>query len=228
MRAIKDLFYLFFPERCFTCDALLMKSENLTCTLCLHDLPFANYTNLKGNNVEQSFYGRIPIFSATALLLFHKKGNVQQLIHLLKYKGKQEIGTYYGDWLGEELKNSDRFKSVEIVIPVPLHPKKLKQRGYNQVAEFGKSIAKILQIDYVDDKLIKVSATVSQTRKHRAERARNVNEIFTLNDKNYFENKHILLVDDVITTGVTLEVCCNELLKTKGIQISIAALSFTA
>jgi competence protein ComFC len=228
MWIFNDLFYLFFPNRCLTCDEALVNSEQLLCTFCLHDLPFTNHTESAGNAVELSFYGRIPVQSATALLLFYKKGKVQNLIHLLKYKGHQEIGTYFGNWFGNDLAASKRFNTVDFVIPVPMHHKKLKLRGYNQVANFGKFIAKALKVPYIDDKLIKVSSTASQTKKHRTERVKNVNEIFTLNDVHFFENKHILLVDDVITTGATLEVCCNELLKTKAVKISIASLAFTA
>lgn len=228
MGIFKDIFYVFFPERCASCEEVLCHSEELICTHCLHDLPFANFTDEVGNSVEKSFYGRVPIASATALLLFYKKGRVQQLIHQLKYKGNQEIGAYFGAWLGDEMKNSDRFKTIDTVIPVPLHPKKLKKRGYNQVAKFGKAIARAIGAQYIDDKLVKITSTSSQTHKHRTERTQNVREMFTLIDTKYFENKHILLVDDVITTGATLEVCCAELLKTKSIKISIATLAFTA
>jgi len=228
MRLFKDLFYVFFPERCVSCDETLLNSEKLICTYCLHDFPFAKFTDEVGNSVEKSFYGRVPIQSATALLLFYKKGRVQQLIHQLKYNGIQEVGAYFGDWLGSELQNSKRFNDIDFVVPIPLHPTKLKKRGYNQVAKFGKAIAQAINAQYIDDKLIKVTSTVSQTHKHRTERVKNVDEIFTLTDVKYFENKHILLVDDVITTGATLEVCCNELLKAKSIKISIATLSFTA
>jgi len=228
MLFFKDLFYVFFPPRCVICDKALLSSEKMICTPCLHNLPFANFTEIEGNSVEKSFYGRVPIESASALLLFYKKGVVQQLIHQLKYRGNQEIGAYFGDWFGDELQNSNRFNTVDVVVPVPLHPNKLKIRGYNQVEKFGKAIAKALGAKYIDDKLTKVSSTESQTHKHRTERVKNVTEIFTLTDVNVFKNKHILLVDDVITTGATLEVCCNELLKTKSIKISIATLAFTA
>jgi ComF family protein len=211
-----------------SCEEVLFNSEELLCTHCLHDLPFANFTDEAENSVEKSFYGRVSIQTATTLLLFYKKGRVQHLIHQLKYNGIQEVGAYFGKWLGDEMKNSDRFKTIEMVVPVPLHPKKLKKRGYNQVAKFGKAIAKAINAQYVEDELIKITSTSSQTHKHRTERTQNVKEIFTLIDAKYFENKHILLVDDVITTGATLEVCCNELLKTKSIKISIATLAFTA
>ncbi|NCQ58919.1 MAG: ComF family protein [Flavobacteriales bacterium] len=224
---LENLANLFFPKRCLTCDETLQESEKLLCTFCLHDLPLANYTAVEGNQVEKSFYGRIPLTAATALLLFTKNSKVQQLIHQLKYKGFEEIGTYLGDWLGEELVKSGRFKSTDMVIPVPLHPKKLKIRGYNQVEKFGKSLAKQLHAQYVDDKLLKITTTESQTHKHRSERVSNVNEIFVLADTDYFKNRQVLLIDDIITTGATLESCCRELLKVKGIKISIATMAAT-
>ncbi len=223
---LTNLINLFFPKRCLTCDETLLASEKMICINCLHDLPLANYTKIAGNQVEQSFYGRIPLIAATTLLLYYKKSKVQQLIHQLKYRGFEEIGTYLGDWLGEEMAESDRFSSIEVVIPVPLHPKKLKQRGYNQVEKFGKSLSKHLNAIYIDDKLLKITSTASQTNKHRSERISNVSEIFFLADTEYFKNKHILLIDDVITTGATLEACCEQLLKTKGIKISIATMAF--
>ena len=224
---LENLINLFFPKRCLTCDETLQESEKLLCIRCLHDLPLANYTSVEGNQIEKSFYGRIPLTAATALLLYSKNSKVQQLIHQLKYKGFEEIGTYLGDWLGEELVKSGRFKSIDMVIPVPLHPKKLKIRGYNQVEKFGKSLAKQLDAKYVDDKLIKITSTESQTHKHRSERILNVNEIFVLADNECFIDKHLLLIDDIITTGATLESCCRELLKVEGIKISIATMAAT-
>lgn len=224
---LKDLIYLFFPDVCLICKEPLKKSEKYLCINCLHDLPLSNYTDTKNNEVEKSFYGRMPIVSATALLLYHKKSKVQQLVYQLKYKNQQQIGFFLGNWLGAEMISSIKFKNIDFVIPVPLHKKKLKSRGYNQVEGFGKSIAKYLEAIYVDDKLLKITTTKSQTKKHRIERFKNVNEIFHLEDLQFFKNSHVLLVDDIITTGATLEACCIELLKTESIKISIATMAFT-
>jgi len=224
---LKDLLYLFFPEACLICKESLLKSENYLCINCLHDLPLLNYSNKPNNEVEQSFYGRIPISSATALLLYNKKSKVQHLIHQLKYKNQQQIGVFLGNWLGTEMIESRRFNDIDVVIPVPLHPKKLKKRGYNQVEKFGKALAKLLQAEYVNDILLKITSTSSQTKKHRTDRFKNVNEIFHITDLAYFKNKRVLLVDDIITTGATLEACCQELLKTPSIKISIATMAFT-
>jgi len=212
---------------CLTCNEALNKNEKYLCVNCLHDLPLANYTNIAKNEVEQSFFGRISIIAATALLLYHKKSKVQQLIYQLKYKNQQKIGLFLGNWLGAEMASSKRFKNIDYVIPVPLHKKKLKSRGYNQVEKFGKSLANHLQAKYINDILIKITATQSQTKKHRTERFKNVNEIFYLTDLHFFNNKHVLLVDDIITTGATLEACCLELQKTESIKISIASMAFT-
>jgi len=227
MTFLKDFVHLFFPELCLGCDEILNKNEKYLCINCLYDLPLSNYTNTKNNEVEKSFFGRVPITSATALLLYHKKSKVQQLIHQLKYKNKQQIGLFFGNWLGSEMVSSKRFNNIDYVIPVPLHKKKLKSRGYNQVEKFGKSLAKQLQAVYVDNLLVKITATKSQTKKHRVERFKNVNEIFYLNDLHFLKNKHVLLIDDIITTGATIEACCLELLKTNPIKISIAAIAFT-
>jgi len=227
MNFFKNLVYLFFPDTCLVCKESLNKSENYLCINCLHDLPLSNFTNMPNNEVEKSFLGRVPITSATALLLYSKKSKVQKLIYQLKYKNQQQIGLFLGNWLAAEMVLTDRFKNIDYVIPVPLHKKKLKSRGYNQVEKFGKSIAEKLQAKYVDDILLKITSTSSQTKKHRYERFKNVNEIFYLTNSPYFKNKNILLVDDIITTGATLEACCLELLKTSGIKISIATMAFT-
>ncbi|AOW21390.1 ComF family protein [Urechidicola croceus] len=227
MQLFKDIFYLFFPDVCLSCNQQLSKNENTICTICRHDFPLANFTNQIDNPIEKKFYGRVPIESASALFIFHKKGKVQQLIHQLKYKNQQEIGTLIGNWLGEELKSSNRFKNIDYIIPVPLHPKKKKLRGYNQLTKFGVTLAKVLNSEYIDNKLIKTYSSETQTKKGIVARWNNVNEQFKIKNEDYFNNKHILLIDDVITTGATLESCANQLLKSKNIKISLALMAFT-
>jgi len=227
MQFLKDTFQLFFPKICVCCDVLLMKNESQICLKCRFDLPITNFTNEIDNKVEQAFYGRIKIEFATALLFYRTKGITQKLVYQLKYKGQQDIGVLLGEWLGFELKESERFPSIDYIIPVPLHAKKLKKRGYNQLSTFGMSISKILKVPYIDTVLIKKSVTETQTLKRRFERWKNVNEIFHLLDTIIFQNKHVLLIDDVITTGATLEACTLQLSKTTGIKISIATMAFT-
>ena len=227
MNSLINLFNLFFPDVCLTCKLQLANNESTICTHCRHDFPLTEFTNYPNNLVEKSFIGRIPIIEATSLLYFHKKGKSQQLIHELKYKGHQEIGSLLGNWLGDEILESNRFKKLDYIVPVPLHPNKLKKRGYNQLTKFGEAISEKLRIPLISNKLIKVGSTETQTLKGKIGRWRNVQELFKLIDTSFFENKHLLLIDDVITTGATMESCCNELLKTHGVKISIAVMAYT-
>lgn len=227
MNYFRDVLHLFFPKLCITCTTKLLQSEKLICTICRHDLPLICYKSHKDNKITQSFLGRIQIEKATALLYYRKTGKTKDLIHALKYKGRQEIGAFFGDWLGNILNESNQFNDIDYIIPVPLHPKKLKQRGYNQVTSFGKSLAHHLQTTYLPDALLRVSHSKTQTFKQRFDRFNNNNTKFYLNNDHILKNKHVLLIDDVITTGATLESCCKELLKAKDIKISIATMAYT-
>lgn len=227
MQIFKDIFYLFFPKVCLSCKLQLKHNETNICTLCRHDFPQTCYTNVEKNLLERKFYGRVPLEQATSLFFFHKKGKVQSLIHQLKYKNQEEIGTLFGSWLANEMLESSRFKNIDYIVPVPLHPNKKKKRGYNQLTKFGEEIANKLDAELIENKLIKINSTDTQTQKGRLERWKNVNELFELSDCTFFENKHVLLIDDVITTGATIETCANQLLKTKNIKISIAVMAYT-
>lgn len=222
-----DFLDLLYPRICYACETALVRKENIVCTSCLHALPLADYHLEKNNPVEQIFYGRIPVENATSLLLFEKKGIVQSLIHNLKYRGHEEIGAYLGAWLGTELKEIPAYRNLTAVVPVPLHPVKQRKRGYNQVAKFGKEMADALEIDYVDDILVKVSASQTQTIKKRLARWGSMDESFALREPERLENSHILLVDDLVTTGATLEACATKLLQIEGTKISIATMAVT-
>lgn len=177
--------------------------------------------------MEQAFYGRLPIASATSLFLFQQQGTAQKLIHALKYKNRTEIGDFVGELLYSEMTKSKRFEPFDCIIPVPLHQKKLKKRGYNQLTTFGNCLAKNFNIPYSPDVLIKTNASKSQTKKIRWDRFKNAATKFMLTDHRAFENKHVLLIDDVMTTGATLEACCQTLLQTKQIKLSIATIAYT-
>lgn len=224
---LKNIYELFYPELCLCCNKALTLNETVICINCRHDLPLTNFTNESDNLVEKTFYGRIKIEAATTLFYFFKKGNIQHLIHALKYKNQQQVGTLLGDWLGYEIVESTRFSTVDMIIPVPLHKKKLKTRGYNQVSTFGNSLAKHMKIPFNENILTRVSSTKTQTKKIRFDRWRNVQELFYVEDEKALENTHILLIDDILTTGATLEACCNALKKTKNIKISIACMAYT-
>ena len=227
MHLIKDIFSIFYPDICLCCKDQLTTNEQIICINCRHDLPVTNFTNTPNNIVEKIFYGRIAVEEATSLLYFLKKGKVQELMHQLKYKNQQKVGTFLGNWLGEIILNSDRFKTIDCVIPVPLHKKKQQLRGYNQVTTFGKSLSQKLNIPYKEDLLLKTSATKTQTKKLRLDRWKNSEHKFTVQTINTLNYKHILIIDDIITTGATLEACINAFKPYKNIKISIATMAYT-
>jgi ComF family protein len=227
MQFLKDFFYLFYPKSCATCENKLVTNENILCTYCRHDLPLIGYTDYRKNKVTEIFYGRVPIEKGMSFLFFRKKGKGKALIHQLKYKGNEEVGSFIGNWFGEILSESKEFDGVDYIIPVPLHKNKLKKRGYNQVTKFGETLSVILNIPYKEKLLIRASSTKTQTLKQRFDRFKNIDTQFLLTDTCCCKDKHVLLIDDVITTGATLEACSKELLKIKGIKISIATMAFT-
>ncbi|MCI2228790.1 ComF family protein [Polaribacter sp. MSW13] len=227
MRFLKDFFDVFYPKLCASCDKPLINNEITLCTFCRHDLPLTNFTNYSENKIVKIFYGRVAIEKANALLYYRKKGITKKLIHDLKYKGNQEIGEFFGNWWGSILKENNEFYDVDFIIPVPLHPKKLKKRGYNQVTKFGKKISQHLNIPFNHNTLTRVSTSKTQTFKSRFERFSNIDTKFFLKDNTFFKGKHVLLIDDVITTGATLEACIRELQKTQEIKISILTMAYT-
>ncbi|MFI1745052.1 ComF family protein [Thalassobellus sediminis] len=222
---LKSILNLFFPKVCYACHNLLNDNEDTICIDCRHDLPITNFHFNDNDAVKKVLYGRAKIENGTALFRFEKKGLVQQLIHGLKYKGYENIGFVLGNWLGGELKTLEPYKNIDAIIPVPLHKKKLKKRGYNQVTKFGQQLAECLNADYKEDVLIKITNTKSQTNKGRFSRWTNTDELFALKNMETINNKHILLVDDIITTGATLEACILVLNQTKNIKISIATMA---
>jgi len=215
---------LLFPKVCEGCKSVLLNSEEILCTQCRHNLPLACHHANGNPAMKNIFYGKIPIEEATALIKFQKRGITQELLHNLKYRGKKKISSFFGKWLGKELAEIDHYKTIELVIPVPLHKQKLKKRGYNQVEGFGKELAKALNVPYKDDVLIKISKTKSQVFKHRFSRFQS-EEIFTIQHSDAIKNKHILLVDDIVTTGATLENCALQLFKSDDIKLSLATIA---
>lgn len=225
MQFLKDIFYVFFPNYCLGCDHTLHNYESYLCTHCRHNLALTYYTNETSNKLERSFYGRIKIKEATSLFYYEKQHKAQELIHLLKYKKQQQIGVFLGDWMGLELKNSQRFKGIDCIVPVPLHPKKMRSRGFNQLNKFGKRLSHHLKIPYIDTVLIKKTSSNSQTQKGRFARLKNTEEIFIIQQGELLKNKHVLLIDDVITTGATMEACYNSIILIEGVTISIVTMT---
>lgn len=222
---LRDLAYLFFPIYCGACDSPLYKNEKLLCTSCRHELPLGNFHNVNAKKIEKVFYGRAKIENATSLFVFYKDSLVQNLLHNLKYRGQEEIGVELGKWLGQELKQSIKYQDINIVIPVPLHKRRMRERGYNQVEKFGIEIAKSLNAKYVNSVLKKISYNKKQSKHERTNRWTNTVETFGTQNESLLVNKHILLVDDIVTTGATIESCINVLQSIPGIKISVATMA---
>ncbi len=223
----ENLINLFFPKACSGCNSFLLANENVICTVCRHEIPLTNHHKIENNEAVVKFYGRIPIEFAAALFYFHKKGIVQEMIHKLKYKGHQEVGTAIGYWYAEELKTIAVLDSVDYIVPVPLHKKRLKERGYNQVETFGRALSESMGIPYNDSVLIRNVYSKTQTKKNLLGRSEVVGSIFSAEYNEALHNKHFMLIDDVITTGSTLEACGRELLKIPGAKLSIVCMAMT-
>lgn len=222
---LKSLINLFFPTVCAGCKSFIGTNEYVICTICRHELPLTNHHLNPENEAFKKFYGRIPVEHASALLYFHKKGMVQELIHNLKYKGHEEIGAVLGEWYAEDLKNSGILNNVDAIIPVPLHKKRLKERGYNQVTKFGMALSDNFNIPLNTKVLIRNVYSKTQSKKNLLGRSEGIESVFDVafSEKDY--NKHFLLIDDVLTTGSTLEACSKALLKIPGAKISIVCMA---
>jgi ComF family protein len=221
----KNIINLFFPPVCAGCHSFLISNENVICTICRHKIPLTNHHLNLENEAFKKFYGRIPVKHVSALLYFHKKGIVQELIHSLKYRGHQEIGTVLGDWYAEDLKVLELIKTVDVIVPVPIHKKRFRERGYNQVTNFGLSLSKNLEIPYQDSILRRNIYSKTQSKKNFLGRTEGIDTIFDVSFTEKDHNKHFLLIDDVITTGSTLEACSHAILKIPGAKISIVCMA---
>lgn len=221
----QSLIHLFFPPVCAGCKTVLITYENVICTNCRHEMPLTQHHLNPENEAFKKFYGRIPVEHVSALLYFHKKGIVQELIHSLKYRGQEEIGFVLGEWYAEELKNHHLLQTVDAIIPVPLHPKKFRERGYNQVTEFGNALSKSLDIPVNTTILFRQVYSKTQSQKNRLGRTEGIDSVFDVSFSESDYNQHFLLIDDVITTGATLEVCAKALLKIPGAKISIVCMA---
>jgi len=221
-----DFLNLFFPKICAVCNANLYKNEEVICTRCEYHIPRTNFYKEPGNPVEQVFWGRVPIENACSFFYFDKGGKYQKLIHNLKYKSQKEIGTHIGKLFGFDLVKNELYKNADYLIPVPLHPKKEKKRGFNQSLMIAEGLAESMNIEIDSKNLFRKQYTESQTRKNRFDRWKNVEDIFGLRKPEKFKDKHVILIDDVLTTGSTIEACSQALLKAKGIKISVVTLAY--
>jgi len=219
---IHHIINLFYPHVCAACGEPLVKGEETVCLKCRFLLPKTGYELNPNNPLAQSFYGRVRFHAVTACFFFAKSGKVQHLIHELKYKGNKEAGVFLGQQLGESIKEAPLFQGIDYLIPVPLHLKREKQRGYNQSLMIAKGIHEVTGIPIGDKYLVRAVHTATQTKKSADERFKNVKDIFEVRFAKELENKHILLIDDVLTTGATLEACAHQLEDIPGIVMSAA------
>ena len=225
-RIFTDFFHLFYPNICQVCHNDLADSEKVICSSCLYHIPRTKYWLDKDNPVAKIFWGRVFIENACSFFFFAKGSKYRKLLHYLKYQGRQEVGVALGKEFGFELKNVSEYSSIDFIVPVPLHAKRLKQRGYNQAESIAHGLEEALGKPVITDVLVRSEYTESQTRKSRAERIQNVSKAFVLNHPEKLEYKHVLLVDDVITTGATLEICASTILEAKNTKVSIATLAY--
>jgi ComF family protein len=219
------LFHLFYPHTCIGCGSDVLSSENFLCLQCLHDLPRTNFAMHKNNALEKHFWGRVAIAAAMSEFYFSKGSMIQNMIHEFKYRGNKKAGIYFGNMMGKSLLNSTRF-NVDVIVPLPLFPKKEKARGFNQAEILCQGISEIINKPVIAQNVIRKVATETQTKKHRVERWKNVEDIFEVKDPGKLEGKKILLVDDVITTGATIDACGSEILKIKEVTLFVASLAF--
>ncbi|HKC34540.1 MAG TPA: phosphoribosyltransferase family protein [Chitinophagaceae bacterium] len=224
-KEIKDsLLQVVFPHVCDGCGSDLLNIESRLCIRCVASLPETNFEQHTGNPVEKIFWGRIPVVNAAAHFYFTKESLMQRLMHQFKYKGNRDLGLQLGRMMGYSLKSSNRFTGISGLVPLPLFPFKEKKRGYNQATILCEGMAEILSLPILNNIITRPEHTETQTKKGRIERWRNIEGKFHLINSGLIQNKHLLLVDDVITTGATLESCGNELLTAENVKLSVATL----
>ncbi len=214
---------ILYPKTCLGCDGMLQTGEEVLCIKCRHDLPLTNHHLIPENDAFKRLAGRVPLEKVMSMLVFEQRGIVQQIIHKLKYRGHEEVGNLLGYWYGEIIKNE--LNGVDEIIPVPLHKKRLKERGYNQITTFCNALSDCLEIPINNKILIRKLYSKTQTKKAFFLRTDIQKEIFDVNFSERDTGKHFLLVDDVLTSGTTLEQCAKTLLKIPNTQISIVTMA---
>ncbi|MBN9296973.1 MAG: ComF family protein [Filimonas sp.] len=223
-----DLLSFFYPHYCAGCHTDVLEDDQLICAACSLQLPYTNFFMHKDNPVEQTFYGRVSIQEAGSACYFTKSSLLQRIIYELKYKGNKQAGEYLGILLGKQIMASGRFTDIDVIVPIPLNKRREKKRGYNQSLLIAGQVAALLHLPVNTGCIERQVFTDTQTHKGRVSRWENMEGVFTLKDTTMLEGKHILLIDDVLTTGATLESCSQALLSIKDIRISIATVACAA
>lgn len=227
-KLLSSTLHLFYPHLCAGCGNDLLDENNLLCLTCINDLPYTHFETWEDNPIERIFRGRISLKDASAQFYFEKGSLMQSLVHQLKYKGNRKLGYYLGELMGRQLLDSGRFTSIDMIMPVPLYPEKERRRGYNQAAVICEGMSSVMKIPVLNNILVRQRSTETQTRKHRPERWQNVTGSFALREEDFCKHKSVLLVDDVITTGATLEACAGVFNTLQDVQVSIVALAQAA
>lgn len=221
----RDVWSLFYPHLCLICGQQEPPGGEPFCLGCQLKLPQTGFHHLPENAFTERFWGRLRLEGGASIYYFTKGGRVQRLIHRLKYNGKQEIGRHLGRWYGKQLLEKTGFREVTLIVPVPLHPRKLRLRGYNQSVCFAEGLSEALGVPWRNDVLRRRTHTATQTHKSRMERLENVLTAFELTCPEAIAGQHVLLVDDVLTTGATLEACGLQLLAAPGVRVSMATIA---
>ncbi len=224
-KLLNDLLQVFFPDLCVCCHNTVSSSKEPLCIFCQADLPFTNFHLTKDNPFTERFFGRLPIVTGASFLFFEKNGITQKIIHALKYKNRPDLGLEFGKMYGEVLKKSALYEQIDGIVAVPLHMKRKKERGYNQSAMIAKGLAQGMDRPFLKDVIRRIDHTKSQTKKSRLERFSNVEKAFELSPDVDIEDKHLLLVDDVLTTGATLEACGLALTQNRRLTLSAVTLA---
>ncbi|MEM1122036.1 MAG: phosphoribosyltransferase family protein [Bacteroidota bacterium] len=224
-RWLHNLFDLFFPNLCLACGENPLHGQEIFCTTCHRSLPVTNMHQMSENRFTDRFFGRIYLQAGAAIYHFHEGSSVQQLIHQLKYYGKARIGIKLGELYGKQLHQSKYFQEIDVIVPVPLHPVKERKRGYNQSDQFALGLSNAMQKPWLKHGLKRTKYGKSQTRKNQLERYENVMTSFAVEQSEKLVGKHILLVDDVLTTGATMEACASQLLTIPDTKISMATIA---
>lgn len=223
----EDLLSLFFPELCAACGKNLFKNEKIICTICIYHLPQTNFHEDPNNKMARQLWGRFPFVQTIAFLYFRKGSRIQRMMHQLKYRKSPETGIRLGELYAHELKRSEIFKKPDLIMSIPLHPAKFKKRGYNQSECIGQGLNSILDIPINTTNLVRLENTATQTKKSRYARYENLLGVFEVKEKSDLIDKHIMLIDDVMTTGATLEACSLLLQEIEGVKISICTIAYT-
>jgi ComF family protein len=225
--SVTDFVHLFFPHVCTGCGSDVLNNSHQLCLRCLSELPVTNFFSQPGNPVEKKFYGRLPVRNAGSGFFFTKDSIIETLVYELKYKGNKDIGFYLGQLVGKFLAENNRFEEADMLIPLPLNAKRHKKRGYNQASALCNGIASVWKIPVMENAVIRKVNTETQTHRGRITRWENMEGVFAVAEPSIIQDKHILLVDDIITTGASLEACGSEILKVPGTALSIATLGYT-